>query len=70
MLATVYVVAWTGGFEEASYKSTTNKDEAVEVARGWQGEYKADVGDTIDVLEIVVQDDGAVSTNRLAWEAS
>jgi hypothetical protein len=58
---TFYVVAWTGGYETASYAYAATEEEALTKAGAWE----ADRQPEDDIIEVLVIDTQAGTVERL-----
>lgn len=62
---TIYVVAATGGFEGPSFISATALDAAETVFTEWAETLIEEPGERVDLLEVVVNEDGTTKTSLL-----
>lgn len=61
----VYLIAWSGGFDDDSFQSFTDPDAAQETYDGWVGQAK-NSSDRISMVEQVIHADGTVINTRVA----
>lgn len=48
----IFIVAWSGGYEEASYAAKPDEESAREQFESWKSDAKIDQGDSVDLLRI------------------
>lgn len=67
-MSTIYVVGATGGFGEPSFVSTTDLAEAETQYTEWTKVLLEEPGERVDLLEIVLNEDGTTKTSLLRTE--
>lgn len=61
----LYLIAWTGGFDDDSFQSFTDPDAAEETYNAWVKQAE-NSSDRISMIEQVIHADGTVINTRVA----